>query len=87
MANNTLQQIAHNLKVTGYDDSSLLIGIAEYYGVNPNNSKCQCLMFDILEAAGGDPANSKNYMEDLVVALSGTPNSLNVIEAWENATI
>ena len=85
MANNTLQQIATNLGVTGYDDTSLLIGIAEYYGVNPNHSNC--LMYDILEAQGGDAANSKNYMEDLVVALSGTPNSLNVIEAWENATI
>jgi len=85
MANNTLQQIATNLGVTGYDDTSLLIGIAEYYGVNPNHSNC--LMYDILEAQGGDAANSKNYMEDLVVALSGTPNTLNVIEAWENATI
>jgi len=85
MANNTLQQIATNLGVTGYDDTSLLIGIAEYYGVNPNHSKC--LMFDILDAQGGDARNSKNYMEDLVVTLSGTPNSLNVIEAWENATI
>jgi hypothetical protein len=85
MANNTLQQIATNLGVTGYDDTSLLIGIAQYYGVNPNHSKC--LMYDILEAQGGDAANSKNYMEDLVVTLSGTPNSLNVIEAWENATI
>jgi hypothetical protein len=85
MANNTLQQIATNLGVTGYDDTSLLIGIAEYYGVNPNHSNC--LMYDILEAQGGDAANSKNYMEDLVVALSGTPNTLNVIQAWENATI
>jgi len=85
MANNTLQQIADNLGVTGYDNTSLLIGIAEYYGVNPNHSKC--LMFDILEAQGGDAANSKNYMEDLVIALLGTPNSLNVIQAWENATI
>lgn len=85
MANNTLQQIATNLGVTGYDDTSLLIGIAEYYGVNPNHSKC--LMFDILEAQGGDAANSVNYMEDLVVALSGTPNTLNVIQAWEDSTI
>ena len=85
MANNTLQQIATNLGVTGYDDTSLLIGIAEYYGVNPNHSNC--LMYDILEAQGGDAANSKNYMEDLVVALSGTPNTLNVIQAWENSTI
>ena len=85
MANNTLQQIADNLGVTGYDNTSLLIGIAEYYEVNPNHSKC--LMFDILDAQGGDARNSKNYMEDLVIALHGTPNSLNVIEAWENETI
>ena len=85
MANNTLQQIATNLGVTGYDDTSLLIGIAEYYGVNPNHSNC--LMFDILEAQGGDAANSVNYMEDLVVTLLGTPNSLNVIQAWEDSTI
>ena len=85
MANNTLQQIADNLGVTGYDNTSLLIGIAEYYEVNPNHSKC--LMYDILDAQGGDARNSKNYMEDLVIALHGTPNSLNVIEAWENATI
>ena len=85
MANNTLQQIADNLGVTGYDNTSLLIGIAEYYEVNPNPSKC--LMYDILDAQGGDARNSKKYMEDLVIALSGTPNSLNVIEAWENATI
>jgi hypothetical protein len=85
MANNTLQQIATNLGVTGYDDTSLLIGIAEYYGVNPNHSKC--LMYDILEAQGGDAANSVNYMEDLVVNLSGTPNTLNVIQAWEDSTI
>ena len=85
MANNTLQQIADNLGVTGYDNTSLLIGIAEYYEVNPNRSLC--LLHDILEAIGGDARNSKNYMEDLVIALHGTPNSLNVIEAWENATI
>ena len=85
MANNTLQQIATNLGVTGYDNTGLLLGIADYYGVNPNHSKC--LMYDILDAQGGDAANSKNYMEDLVVILSGIPNSLNVIEAWENATI
>ena len=85
MANNTLQQRATNLGVTGYDNTGLLLGIADYYGVNPNHSKC--LMYDILEAQGGDAANSKNYMEDLVIALSGTANSLNVIEAWENATI
>ena len=85
MANNTLQEIADNLGVTGYDNTSLLIGIAEYYEVNPNHSKC--LMYDILDAQGGDARNSKNYMEDLVIALHGTPNSLNVIEAWENTTI
>jgi len=85
MANNTLQQIATNLGVTGYDDTSLLIGIAEYYGVNTNHSKC--IMYDILLAQGGDADNSVNYMEDLVVTLSGTPNTLNVIQAWENATI
>jgi hypothetical protein len=85
MANNTLQQIATNLGVTGYDDTSLLIGIAQYYGVNPNHSLC--LMYDILEAQGGDAANSVNYMEDLVVTLSGTPNTLNVIQAWEDSTI
>jgi hypothetical protein len=85
MANNTLQQIATNLGVTGYDDTSLLIGIAEYYGVNPNHSNC--LMYDILEAQGGDAVNSVNYMEDLVVTLLGTPNSLNVIQAWEDSTI
>jgi hypothetical protein len=43
-------------------------------------------MFDILEAAGGDARRSNNYMEDIVVALRGSRNSLNVIEAWENAT-
>ena len=85
MANNTIQQIADNLGVVGYDNTSLLHGIAGYYGVNPDRSSC--LMYDILEAQGGDAANSKNYMEDLVIALSGTANSLNVIEAWENATI
>jgi hypothetical protein len=85
MANNTLQQIADNLGVTGYDNTSLLIGIAQFYKVNPNHSKC--LMYDILEAHGGDARNSKNYMEDLVIALHGTPNSLNAIEAWENTGI
>jgi len=85
MANNTLQQIATNLGVTGYDDTSLLIGIAEYYGVNPNHSNC--LMFDILETQGGDAANSKNYMEDFVVNCLGGNYSLNVIEEWESRTI
>lgn len=85
MANNTLQQIATNLGVTGYDNSSLLIGIAKYYEVDPDRSLC--LMHDILEAIGGDARNSKNYMEDIVVTLRGSRNSLNVIQAWENATI
>lgn len=85
MANNTIKQIATNLGVIGYDDTSLLIGIAEYYGVNINQSVC--LMFDILELQGGDAVNSKNYMEDLVIILSGLPNSNNVIKAWEDATI
>jgi hypothetical protein len=44
-------------------------------------------MYDILEAQGGDAANSKNYLEDLVVTLGGNHDTLNVIEAWENATI
>ena len=84
MANNTLQEIADNLGVTGYDNTSLLIGIAEYYEVNPNRSLC--LMHDILEAIGGDARNSKNYMEDIVVTLGGRRDSLNVIEAWKNST-
>lgn len=85
MANNTLQEIADNLGVTGYDNTSLLIGIAEYYEVNPNRSLC--LLYDILDAQGGDAANSKNYLEDIVAILGGRRDSLNVIEAWENATI
>ena len=86
MANNTLQEIADNLGVTGYDNTSLLIGIAEYYEVNPNHSKC--LMFDILDAQGGDARNSKNYMEDFVVnTLEGLPNTNNVIQEWEARTI
>ena len=85
MANNLIQEIADNLRVTGYDNTSLLIGIAEYYGVNINRSKC--LMFDILEAAGGDARNSKNYMEDIVVTLGGRRDSLNVIEAWKHTII
>lgn len=84
MANNTLQQIATNLGVTGYDDTSLLIGIANYYDVNTAISNC--LMGDILDALGVDPANSKNYMEDIVVTLSGTANTRNVIEEWQNIT-
>ena len=86
MANNTLQQIATNLGVTGYDNTGLLLGIADYYGVNPNHSKC--LMYDILEAKGGDARNSKNYMEDFVVnCLEGLPNTNNVIQEWEAKTI
>lgn len=84
MANNTLQEIADNLGVTGYDNTSLLIGIAQYYGVNPNRSLC--LLHDILDAQGGDAANSKNYLEDIVVTLGGRRDSLNVIEAWKNTT-
>lgn len=82
--NNVLKQIATNLGVSGYDNTSLLIGIADYYGVNPNHSKC--LMYDILNASGGDAANSRNYLEDLVVTLSGVPNTNNAIAAWESAT-
>ena len=85
MANNTLQEIADNLGVTGYDNTSLLIGIAEYYGVDINRSKC--LMFDILDAQGGDARRSNNYMEDIVATLRGRRNSLNVIEEWKNTTI
>ena len=85
MANNTLQQIATNLGVSYYDNAGLLLSIADYYGVNPNNSKC--LMYDILEAQGLDAANSKNYMEDFVVNfLGGSPNTNNVIQAWEDMT-
>lgn len=82
--NNVLKQIAINIGVSGYDNTSLLIGIAEYYGVNTSHSKC--LMYDILEAQGGNAANSKNYLEDLVVTLSGVPNTNNAIAAWEDAT-
>ena len=84
MANNILQEIADNLGVTGYDNTSLLIGIAEYYGVDINRSKC--LMFDILDAQGGDAANSFNYLEDIVATLGGRRNSRNVIQEWENIT-
>ena len=84
MANNTLQEIAVNLGVTGYDDSSLLIGIAKYYKVNPNRSLC--LMHDILEAIGGDARNSLNYLEDIVVTLRGRRNSEDVLQEWENIT-
>ena len=85
MANNTIQQIATNVGVTGYDNTSLLHGIAEIYGVDINKSKC--LMYDILEAKGGDARNSKNYMEDFVVnCLEGLPNTNNVIQEWEGRT-
>jgi len=84
MANNTLQQIADNLGVTGYDNTSLLIGIAEHYEVNPNRSLC--LMYDILDAQGGDADNSLNYLEDIVATLGGRRNSQNVIEEWQNIT-
>lgn len=84
MANNTLQQIADNLGVTGYDNTSLLIGIAEHYEVNPNRSLC--LMYDILLAQGGDADNSLNYLEDIVVTLGGRRNSKDVLQEWENIT-
>ena len=84
MANNTLQQIADNLGVTGYDNTSLLLGIAKKYEVDIDNSLC--LMYDILLAQGGDADNSLNYIEDLVIVLLGPANSLNVIETWENIT-
>jgi len=84
MANDVLKQIADNLEVRGYDNTSLLIGIAERYKVDIDKSLC--LMYDILEAAGGDPAKSKNYMEDIVVTLGGSRNSPNVIEEWERIT-
>ena len=84
MANNTLQEIADNLGVTGYDNTSLLIGIAEYYKVNPNRSLC--LLYDILLAIGGDARNSLNYLEDIVVTLRGRRNSEDVLQEWENIT-
>ena len=84
MANYTLQQIADNLGVTGYDNTSLLIGIAEHYEVNPNRSLC--LMYDILLAQGGDADNSLNYLEDIVVTLGGRRNSKDVLQEWENIT-
>ena len=84
MANNTLQQIADNLGVTGYDNTSLLIGIADYYEVDPNRSLC--LMHDILDAQGGDADNSLNYLEDIVVTLRGRRNSKDVLQEWENIT-
>ena len=80
MANNVLKQISVNLGVTGYDDSSLLIGIADYYGVNTTISNN--LMGDILTAVGGDPAISRNYIQDIVIELGGPSTSNNWIEEW-----
>jgi len=81
---NVLKQIADNLGVTGYDDSSLLIGIADYYGVNTAISTS--LMGDILDAVGGNAATSNNYIQDIVIALGGPSTSLNWIEEWEAIT-
>ena len=78
--NNVLKQISVNLGVTGYDDSSLLIGIADYYGVNTTISNN--LMGDILDAVGGNAALSNNYIQDIVIALGGPSTSLNWIEEW-----
>jgi len=77
---NVLKQISVNLGVTGYDDSSLLIGIADYYGVNINHSNN--LMGDILDAVGGNAATSNNYIQDIVIALGGPSTSNNWIEEW-----
>jgi hypothetical protein len=84
MANDVIKQIADNIGVRGYDDTSLLIGIAEMYGVDIDNSLC--LMHDILEAIGGNARRSINYMEDIVLILGGDENSQNVIEEWERIT-
>ena len=81
---NVLKQIADNLGVTGYDDSSLLIGIADYYGVNTAISTS--LMGDILDAVGGNAATSNNYIQDIVIALGGPSTSNNWIEEWEAIT-
>jgi len=81
---NVLKQISVNLGVTGYDDSSLLIGIADYYGVNTATSTS--LMGDILDAVGGNAATSNNYIQDIVIALGGPSTSLNWIEEWEAIT-
>ena len=80
MANNVLKDISVNLGVTGYDDSSLLIGIADYYGVNTTISNN--LMGDILDAVGGNAALSNNYIQDIVIALGGPSTSNNWIEEW-----
>ena len=84
MANNVLKEISVNLGVTGYDDSSLLIGIADYYGVNTTISNN--LMGDILDAVGGNAAISNNYIQDIVIALGGPSTSNNWIEEWEIIT-
>jgi len=84
MANNVLKDISVNLGVVGYDDSSLLIGIADYYGVNTTISNN--LMGDILDAVGGNAALSNNYIQDIVIALGGPSTSLNWIEEWEIIT-
>ena len=81
---NVLKQIADNLGVVGYDDSSLLIGIAYYYGVNTNYSNN--LMGDILDAVGGNASTSNNYIQDIVIALGGPSTSNNWIEEWEAIT-
>ena len=82
--NDVLKQISVNLGVTGYDDSSILIGIADYYGVNTATSTS--LMGDILDAVGGNAATSNNYIQDIVIALGGPSTSLNWIEEWEAIT-
>lgn len=84
MTNNVLKDISVNLGVTGYDDSSLLIGIADYYGVNTAISTN--LMGDILDAVGGNAATSNNYIQDIVIALGGPSTSNNWIEEWETIT-
>jgi hypothetical protein len=82
--NDVLKQISVNLGVTGYDDSSILIGIADYYGVNTAISNS--LMGDILDAVGGNAATSNNYIQDIVIALGGPSTSNNWIEEWEAIT-
>jgi hypothetical protein len=82
--NDVLKQISVNLGVTGYDDSSILIGIADYYGVNTAISNS--LMGDILDAVGGNAATSNNYIQDIVIALGGPSTSNNWIEEWETIT-
>ena len=84
MTNNVLKDISVNLGVTGYDDSSLLIGIADYYGVNTAISTN--LMGDILDAVGGNAATSNKYIQDIVIELGGPSTSNNWIEEWETIT-